>query len=261
MNKDIKSTKKEHKNFISLILGMLASIPNFFWTSNTDQIAIFPIISLIFPLFAFNVIFEKLKNNDENALLYILFILYVFNMLSLSWLKKPFEIAHISKHAKVCVSLLSILLSLFYCFSGWVFQKLSPKIFENLNNIKYKEELLSLLFATCFTMAEFCIGHVFGGFPWNISGYLLAGTKIVILASTVKIYGLCFIFFLIASFPTVTYRLPEKFSQISRNAINIVVNLIICTIIATCYESTYYKNDDYMKNAESFINKIQIVQP
>lgn len=262
MLKDIKSSRKRSKDdFIFWLLVISYVIPNFFWTSNTDQIAIFQIISLILPFCAFNFIFEKLKNNDENALLDILFIISVFNMLSLSWLKKPFEIANIKHLARLCLLLLSILLALFYCFSGWVFQKLSPKIFENLNNIKYKEELLSLLFATCFTMAEFCIGHVFGGFPWNISGYLLADTKIVILASTVKIYGLCFIFFLIASFPTVTYRLPEKFSQISRNAINIVVNLIICTIIATCYESTYYKNDDYMKNAESFINKIQIVQP
>ena len=52
-----------------------------------------------------------------------------------------------------------------------------------------------LLFATCWTVAEWLRGHVLTGFPWNLSGYALAEYDAPRqLASWVGSYGLGFLF-------------------------------------------------------------------
>ena len=54
------------------------------------------------------------------------------------------------------------------------------------------------IFAGVFFIAEFARGHVFGGFPWNLPGYIFpAGKPISQLASITGIYGLtAFVFML-----------------------------------------------------------------
>lgn len=51
--------------------------------------------------------------------------------------------------------------------------------------------LKALIFASLFFLAEYARGHIFGGLPWNLPGYIFqAGQPISQFASLVGIYGL-----------------------------------------------------------------------
>ncbi len=58
------------------------------------------------------------------------------------------------------------------------------------------------LFASILFLVEFARGHIFGGFPWNLPGYIFAaGNPVSQFASTVGIYGLsALVLFLSAAF-------------------------------------------------------------
>ena len=75
---------------------------------------------------------------------------------------------------------LGMLLASFWGLAGAGFTKLRPKGFASL-----------LAFISFFFLAEFARGHVFGGFPWNLPGYIFEGGKAMSqAASIVGVYGL-----------------------------------------------------------------------
>ncbi|MDB2437498.1 apolipoprotein N-acyltransferase [Hellea sp.] len=84
---------------------------------------------------------------------------------------------------------LGLLLAFFWGLAGAAFTKLRPKGFASL-----------LAFISFFFLAEFTRGHLFGGFPWNLPGYIFEGGKAMSqAASLVGVYGLtCFVFLLSA---------------------------------------------------------------
>ena len=80
---------------------------------------------------------------------------------------------------------LGMVLASFWGMAGAAFTKLKPKGF-----------LLLLAFISFFFLAEFARGHVFGGFPWNLPGYIFEGGKAMSqAASLVGVYGLTFFVF------------------------------------------------------------------
>ncbi len=75
---------------------------------------------------------------------------------------------------------LGMVLAFFWGMAGAAFTKLRPKGFVSL-----------LAFISFFFLAEFARGHVFGGFPWNLPGYIFEGGKAMSqAASVVGVYGL-----------------------------------------------------------------------
>ena len=84
---------------------------------------------------------------------------------------------------------LGVVLAFFWGLAGAAFTKLRPKGFVSL-----------LAFISFFFLAEFARGHFFGGFPWNLPGYIFEGGKAMSqAASIVGVYGLtCFVFLLSA---------------------------------------------------------------
>ncbi len=75
---------------------------------------------------------------------------------------------------------LGMLLAFFWGVAGAGFTKLKLKGFASL-----------LAFTSFFFLAEFARGHVFGGFPWNLPGYIFEGGKAMSQAASIGgVYGL-----------------------------------------------------------------------
>ena len=75
---------------------------------------------------------------------------------------------------------LGMLLAFFWGLAGAAFTKLRLKGFASL-----------LAFISFFFLAEFTRGHLFGGFPWNLPGYIFEGGKAMSQAASLGgVYGL-----------------------------------------------------------------------
>lgn len=75
---------------------------------------------------------------------------------------------------------LGMLLAFFWGLAGAAFAKLRPRGVVSL-----------LTFVSFFFLAEFTRGHLFGGFPWNLPGYIFEGGKAMSqAASLMGVYGL-----------------------------------------------------------------------
>ena len=84
---------------------------------------------------------------------------------------------------------LGALLAFFWGVAGGIYGKMRP------------HGLLALpLFFSLFFLAEFTRGHIFGGFPWNLMGYVFeAGGAISQFASIGGVYSLTLIIFILSS--------------------------------------------------------------
>lgn len=84
---------------------------------------------------------------------------------------------------------LAFVLAIFVGFAGWAYAKLFAE-----KTVWRWVGLVGLLW-----FAEFLRGHVFGGFPWNLPGYIFkAGGMMSQSASLLGIYGLSFIVLVLA---------------------------------------------------------------
>lgn len=98
---------------------------------------------------------------------------------------------------------LVLLLSLFWGIAGGLFARLSRSILygPSLSGPHFSPQghkpqggrliISAILFINLFFLAEYARGHLFGGLPWNLPGYIFkAGGAISQSASIVGIYGL-----------------------------------------------------------------------
>ncbi len=84
---------------------------------------------------------------------------------------------------------LGCILAFFWGAAGAAFTALRLKGFASL-----------LAFVSFFFLAEFARGHLFGGFPWNLPGYIFEGGKAMSqAASIVGVYGLTLYVFILAA--------------------------------------------------------------
>lgn len=82
---------------------------------------------------------------------------------------------------------LAALMAFFWGMAGGIFTRYKPH-----------GTLRSLFFVSLFFLAELARGHAFGGFPWNLPGYIFkAGGVMSQFASVGGVYGLSFIALLI----------------------------------------------------------------
>jgi len=83
---------------------------------------------------------------------------------------------------------LGLVLASFWGFAGALFARINPRGLKAV-----------LAFASLFFLAEFTRGHLFGGFPWNLPGYIFEGGKPMSqAASIIGVYGLTFFVFLVS---------------------------------------------------------------
>lgn len=98
---------------------------------------------------------------------------------------------------------LGALLAFFWGVAGAAFVKIRPIGFVALP-----------AFFSLFFLAEFTRGHIFGGFPWNLMGYIFeAGGPVSQFAAYGGIYGLTFIVFVLSSilYGAIFTRKPAPF--------------------------------------------------
>jgi len=84
---------------------------------------------------------------------------------------------------------LAMLLAFFWGLAGAAFSRLHLKGVNSL-----------LAFISFFFLAEFTRGHLFGGFPWNLPGYIFEGGKAMSQAASIAgVYGLTLFVFAMSS--------------------------------------------------------------
>jgi len=84
---------------------------------------------------------------------------------------------------------LGALLASFWGIAGAAYAKIRPK-----------DVIILPVFFSLFFLAEYVRGHIFGGFPWNLMGYIFeAGGAVSQFASLGGIYGLTWIVFILSS--------------------------------------------------------------
>jgi apolipoprotein N-acyltransferase len=84
------------------------------------------------------------------------------------------------------VAALCVLLALFWAAAGWAYGRLAPRGIWP-----------PIIFAGLFFLAEFARGHLLGGLPWNLPGYIFrAGGAPSQSAAYIGIYGLTYVVFL-----------------------------------------------------------------
>jgi apolipoprotein N-acyltransferase len=74
----------------------------------------------------------------------------------------------------------------------------------------------AVIFASVFFLIEYIRGHVFGGLPWNLPGYIFkAGGPVSQIASIIGIYGLStFVLFLAAAIALAVQKNGRKFTPL-----------------------------------------------
>ncbi len=84
---------------------------------------------------------------------------------------------------------MALLLAFFWAFGGWIFKK-----YRSDRGTPY------LVIAALIFLAEMVRGHIFGGFPWNLPGYIFkAGSPMSQSAHIYSVYGLSFLVLLVAA--------------------------------------------------------------
>ena len=86
-----------------------------------------------------------------------------------------------------------------FCAGFALFWAVAGALYVKLSN---KSAWRAGLFASILFLVEFARGHIFGGFPWNLPGYIFAaGNPVSQIASYAGIYGLsALVLFLSAAF-------------------------------------------------------------
>jgi apolipoprotein N-acyltransferase len=98
--------------------------------------------------------------------------------------------------AAFAVLLLSSCLALFYMLVCMMFHHITEKIVENRQNMAVAGEFTAcnaIIFAACWMLAEMARGTWLTGFPWGAVGYSHVDGPLAGLASSIGVYGMCFV--------------------------------------------------------------------
>ena len=98
--------------------------------------------------------------------------------------------------AALAVLLLSSCLALFYMLVCMIFHHITIKNVKNVQNIDVAgvfNAYAAIIFAACWMLAELARGTWLTGFPWGAVGYSHVDGPLAGLASSIGVYGMCFV--------------------------------------------------------------------
>ena len=98
--------------------------------------------------------------------------------------------------AAFAVLLLSSCLALFYMLVGMIFHQITAKNDKNKANtalVSMFTAYTAIIFAACWMLAELARGTWLTGFPWGAVGYSHVDGPLAGLASSIGVYGMCFV--------------------------------------------------------------------
>lgn len=140
------------------------------------------------------------------------------------------------------------LLSLFWALALFIYQYLRRHC-----NIT---DLASIgLFASLLSLAELARGHLFGGLPWNLGGYIFAAGKPVSqIAAIIGIYGLTAIVFLLAGL------ISASFKPVMRKPALIIASAILSGLYGYGYMRLKNAKSEFVDNVRLRIVHVAIDQ-
>ena len=98
--------------------------------------------------------------------------------------------------AALAVLLLSSCLALFYVLLCMIFHHITAKTVKNMLNMAVVgvfNTYAAIIFAVCWMLAEIARGTWLTGFPWGAVGYSHVDGPLAGLASSIGVYGMCFV--------------------------------------------------------------------
>ena len=98
--------------------------------------------------------------------------------------------------AALAVLLLSSCLALFYMLVCMIFHHITVKTVKNKKNTSLADVFnayAAIVFAACWLLAELARGTWLTGFPWGAVGYSHVDGPLAGLASSIGVYGMCFV--------------------------------------------------------------------
>ena len=98
--------------------------------------------------------------------------------------------------AALAVLLLSSCLALFYVLVCMIFHHITAKTVKNMPNMAVVgvfNTYAAIIFAACWMLAEIARGTWLTGFPWGAVGYSHVDGPLAGLASSIGVYGMCFV--------------------------------------------------------------------
>ena len=98
--------------------------------------------------------------------------------------------------AALAVLLLSSCLALFYVLVCMIFHHITAKTVKNMPNMAVVDVFntyAAIIFAACWMLAEIARGTWLTGFPWGAVGYSHVDGPLAGLASSIGVYGMCFV--------------------------------------------------------------------
>jgi len=114
-------------------------------------------------------------------------------------------------------------LAIFWGLAGFAYVRLT---YDKLGKNGISSIWRAGIFACIFFIAEFLRGHVFGGFPWNLPGYIFAaGSPVSQIASIVGIYGLTALVFLLSASLALLMERRQQWHPMA----------ICATVLALCF--------------------------
>lgn len=144
-------------------------------------------------LVCFQTLFDILEKSSthKHILLSVFLFFFGFFSASLYWLYYSFKTVNLAIFGPFAVIGLAVLLS----FITGIFFIFFPNNWEGVPKWRKKLCFASLLFA-----GEFLRGHIFTGFPWNLTGYSCNMNFLLQSCSVIGIYGLTFFTIIAAVF-------------------------------------------------------------
>jgi apolipoprotein N-acyltransferase len=95
--------------------------------------------------------------------------------------------------AAFAVFLLSSCMALFYVLVCVIFQYITAKKESNSDAAGVLYAYIAIIFAACWMLAEMARGTWLTGFPWGAVGYSHVDGPLAGLASSIGVYGMCFV--------------------------------------------------------------------
>jgi apolipoprotein N-acyltransferase len=162
---------------------------------------VFPLLWIVFPLFIFCLFQAK---NKSEAFVFGLYFGFGQFLIGLHWLVFPFEIeADIPiVIGGILVIMLNWALAFFSAFACLMIWLLAGRTVKDTEDLSQRILSIIMIFMVVWNLTDYIRGHIFTGFPWNISGYFLGFSDIFLQTASVwGVYGLGVIAIFLALVP------------------------------------------------------------
>ena len=161
---------------------------------------LFPLLLVVLPLF---IVFLFQAKNKSEAFIFGLWFGFGQFLVGLHWLVYPFNVyGDIPIWMRIVIIIMfNWALAFFSAFASLSIWLMAGRYSKDIQDLRERAFSIILIFTAIWNLTDFIRGHIFTGFPWNLSGYLFGFSDVLLQTTSIwGIYGLgIFVIFIAAS--------------------------------------------------------------